>query len=97
MKVITISLGERLFNLLNKLVEQKYGNNRSDLVRKLLEYALPRFLGLQKTLEKMGDGEIEILEFKEPVPLDKLTLTKLREIFPQMIDYKFINEEVSIL
>ena len=94
MKVITISLDERMFKLINKLVREKYGTNRSELVRRLLEYALPRFLRLQQTFEKMINDEIEITECKQPVPIEKLTLTDLREMFPQMLDYKFINEEV---
>ncbi|KKK98724.1 hypothetical protein LCGC14_2639910 [marine sediment metagenome] len=93
MKIITISLTEDIFKLLNIIVEQDFAPNRSEAVRRLLGYAIPRFIEIHKTYKSIINNKTKIPRFEEPL-YERLTLEELREIYPQIPDYKHINEEM---
>jgi len=96
-KIITINLDERVLKVINLIVSKKEDVcSRSELIRRLIDYSLPRFLGLQSVYEKISEGIIELPKFKEP-KYEKMTLAELRKEFANIPDYKFINEEMVLI
>ncbi len=93
MKIITINVQEHIIKLLKVIVDKKLVASRSEAIRRLLDYALPRWIGIQQIIDKMGDYELEALQFIKPVvDTEHFTFEQLREMYPLLADYKYINE-----
>ena len=94
MKIITINVQEHIIKLLKVIVDKKLVASRSEAIRRLLDYALPRWIGIQQIIDKMGDYELDALQFSKPIVEDTehFTFEQLREMYPLLADYKYINE-----
>lgn len=96
MRIITINLHEHTLKLLNTLKEKDLVASRSEAIRRLLDYALPRWIGIQQFIDKMGNYELKGLQFEEPVQeYMHFTFEQLREMYPLLADYKYINEHME--
>ncbi len=94
MRIITINVEEHVLKLLKVITDKKLASSRSEAIRRLLDYALPRWVGIQQIIDKMGDYDLTHLQFEPPVIQEHshFTFEKLREMYPLLADYKYMNE-----
>ncbi len=94
MTIITVNVSQRILAGLRRMRDEGITPSVSEAVRKCVDFALPHVLGLYSALDdyvaepanyQPDFGRLE-QEYKPPAR------SELREKFPDISDYKFMNE-----
>lgn len=88
-KQTSINLSEDILTFLRYLKEKGYVTSVSEAVRQMLLFAFPFYFQTIRIIKDAPKGKIELFIFKVPT---KPTLAELRELYPKIPDYCFINE-----
>lgn len=96
MKVITINITDDMVALFKVVVDLKYAPSRSEAIRRVLDFGLPYFLGLNEIYHQIGKRKHPVSQFKKPEDFPQQTLEELRKDYPYLNDYKYINEELIV-
>jgi len=93
MKIITINVPDDMVALFQVVIDLGYAPSRSEAVRRVLDFGLPYFLGLNEIYHQIGQRNHPVPKFKKPEDFPQPTLEELRKEYPYLNDYKYINEE----
>ncbi|GAG66610.1 unnamed protein product, partial [marine sediment metagenome] len=89
----SVNLDAKILMFLRYLKKEKYTPSVTASINEMLTFAIPHFFNLvnEEIPKKILNGEITNIKYQIPEHT-KATLKDLREAYPNIIDYKFINE-----
>ena len=90
MRVITINVPEYIIAGLQKMQDEGIVPSRSEAIRHCIVYALPKLLGLEEELSLYSKG---LSDLKPSLERIQHSNEELRKLYPNINDYKFMNEE----
>lgn len=96
MKIITINITDDMIKLFKVVIDLGYAPSRSEAIRRVLDFGLPYFLGLNEIYHQIGQKTFPVSQFKKPEQFESPTIEELRKEYPYLNDYKYINEELVL-
>lgn len=104
--VTTINFNIRMLTFLRHLRDTNHGLSVSDVVRQMVAFAMPFFLTTAHKIDNILENNLTNFEFEDPkITMEKMriaekiakskknTLEELKKKYPNMSDFKDMNEE----